>query len=109
MHSTKAAIVAVVAVSVKLVVVLAQVAENVVVPQPVVDVVSELVLAVNLGNTNVIVLLLLLVKGTFNTNVNDIADGADVKGFEMIRLLVCKTDFGTTAVDVLITVAAMLL
>ena len=82
---------------------LAQVAVNVVVPQPVVDVLREAVVVVNLGNTNAIVLP--LAKGTFNANVNDIADGADVKGFEMTRLLVSKTDIGTTV----IAVAAMLL
>ena len=87
---------------------LAQVAVNVVVPQPYkIDVLSEAVVAVNLGNTNAIVLP--LAKGTLNRNVNDIADGADVKGFEMMRILGCKTDIGTTAVDVVIAVAAMLL
>ena len=55
-------------------------------------------------NTNAIVLP--LAKGTLNRNVNDIADGVDVKGFEMTRLL---GDIGTTAVDVVIAVAAMLL
>ena len=106
MHFTEAAI-AVAAFRVKVVVVLAQVAVNVVVPQPVLDVLSEvvcMVVAVNLGNTNTIVLP--MAKGTFNANVNDIADGVDAKGFEMTRLL---GDIGTTAVDVVIAVTAMLL
>ena len=85
---------------------LVQAAVNVVVPQPLLLVVGEAVEA-NDGNTNAIVLVATI--GTFNANVNEIADGAVITGLSMVSKLCCNTDDvgAVVAVDDEIVTAVM--
>jgi hypothetical protein len=79
---------------------------NVVVPQPLLLVVGEAVEA-NDGNTNAIVLVATI--GTFNANVNEIADEAVITGLSMVSKLCCNTDDvgAVVAVDDEIVTAVM--
>ena len=85
---------------------LVQAAVNVVVPQPLLLVVGEAVEA-NVGNTNTIVLVAAI--GTFNANVNEIADEAVITGLSMVSKLCCNTDDvgAVVAVDDEIATAVM--
>ena len=82
-------------------------AMNVVVPHPLVVVVSPEEAIANVGRTNEISLL--TDRGEFNVNVKEIADEAAMTGVVIIKTLCCNTDDvgAVVSVDVEINTAVM--